>query len=95
MVPAGGQTSFADIAEKTGLSEDMTRRLLRFAITMRIFREPVPGMVAHTKASKMLTNPAMNGWLNIGTGEMWPAAARVNHPRPNINQPTLIVILPR
>lgn len=78
MVPIGGKIPFSSIAEKTGLTEDMTRRLLRFAMTMRIFREPEPGFVAHTKASTVLSDDNMNSWLGAGTEEMWPAAVRVS-----------------
>jgi hypothetical protein len=77
MIPPGGQTSYGDIAEQTGLSEQIVLRLLRHAMTMRVFREPEPGMVAHTKVSKTLANPVMNDWLRIGTEEMWPAATKV------------------
>ncbi|RYP61899.1 hypothetical protein DL770_009691 [Monosporascus sp. CRB-9-2] len=76
MVPPGGQISFADIAAQVpGLSEPIVRRLLRHAMTMRVFREPEAGMVAHTKTSKALqVKPVLNAWLRNGTHEMWPAA---------------------
>ena len=77
LVPIGGQTTFAKIAEQTGLEERAVRRLLRHAMTMRVFREPEPGVVAHTKASKVLTNPVANDWCRTGTHEMWPAATKV------------------
>lgn len=77
MVPRNGKISFGDIAKQTPMTEDMTTRLLRHAMTMRIFREPEPGMVAHTAASKVLVNPGANAWLQSGTAEMWPAATKV------------------
>lgn len=73
----GGQISFADIAKKTGVSERMIQRLLRHAMTMRVFREPQEGFVAHTKASKALTNPDTAHWLASGSEDMWPAALKV------------------
>ncbi|KAI3337281.1 S-adenosyl-L-methionine-dependent methyltransferase [Xylariaceae sp. AK1471] len=76
MVPLGSQVSFREIASKTGLSEQMVSRLIRHAITMRIFCEPKPGLVAHTKASKMLVNPVTRDWLSVGTEEIWPAALK-------------------
>lgn len=76
-IPLGGQTSFKDIAEGTGLDEGVVRRLLRHAMTMRVFQEPVAGMVSHTKTSKALLDPAMCDWLRVGTEEMWPAAVKV------------------
>ncbi|KAG8169256.1 hypothetical protein KVR01_000001 [Diaporthe batatas] len=77
MVPLGGKVSFADIAKQTPLTEQMVTRILRHAMTMRIFHEPEPGMVAHTKASKILTDAVINNWLRVGTEEMWPASAKV------------------
>ncbi|KAI1207204.1 sterigmatocystin 8-O-methyltransferase [Annulohypoxylon truncatum] len=77
LVPIGGQTTFAKIAEQTGLDERAVRRLLRHAMTLRVFREPEPGVVAHTKVSKVLTNPVANDWCRAGTEEMWPAATKM------------------
>ncbi|OTA89512.1 hypothetical protein M434DRAFT_398554 [Hypoxylon sp. CO27-5] len=77
MVPAGGQASFKDISRQTGLEERIVRRLLRHAMAMRIFREPEPAMVAHTKASKFLTIPSVNAWVNCGADESWVSAVRM------------------
>ncbi|KAI1175605.1 S-adenosyl-L-methionine-dependent methyltransferase [Nemania sp. FL0916] len=77
MVPIGGQVSFTEIANQARLAEDMVQRLLRFAMTMRVFREPEPGFVAHTKASKLLFDETMTDWLAAGTEEMWPACSRM------------------
>ncbi|KAK7743303.1 hypothetical protein SLS62_010675 [Diatrype stigma] len=72
-----GQTTFASIAKQTGLPEQMVKRLLRHAMTMRVFREPEPNSVAHTQASKILTETNMAHWLASGTEDMWPAAVRM------------------
>ncbi|KAK4172414.1 6-hydroxytryprostatin B O-methyltransferase [Triangularia setosa] len=77
IVPPGGQSSFKEIGKQSGLGEQMVRRLLRHAMTMRIFCEPEPGVVAHTQASRMLASPQMRAWMTIGTGEMWPAATKL------------------
>ncbi|KAI1873154.1 uncharacterized protein JN550_003407 [Neoarthrinium moseri] len=77
LVPAGGQTTYANIAKETGLDERAVRRIIRHAITMRVFREPEPGIIAHTQASKALTNPIANDWVSCGTEEMWPASAKM------------------
>jgi hypothetical protein len=84
MVPAGGQVPFSDIAKRTGLNEGIVRRLLRYAITMRVFREPQPGLLAHTQASKALTTPSVNYWLSCGSEEMWPASIKVRKTDNNI-----------
>lgn len=54
-VPIGGGISFAELAEKCGLSEINMRRIFRFAMTYhRVFKEPRKGYVAHTAASRKL-----------------------------------------
>ncbi|KAI4859014.1 sterigmatocystin 8-O-methyltransferase [Hypoxylon rubiginosum] len=60
MIPPGGQISFEEISQKSGLDE----ALVRHAMTLRVLREPKPGMVAHTKIS------------NLGAREGWPAATK-------------------
>lgn len=77
LIPLGGRVSFTELAKQTGLGDQMITRLLRHAMTMRIFCEPEPGQVAHTKASKSIASSHMNAWLRIGTHEMWPAATNV------------------
>ncbi|ROW16957.1 hypothetical protein VPNG_01428 [Cytospora leucostoma] len=77
LVPSGGQTTFAEIAKKTGLEEGTICRTLRHAMTMRVFREPEPGVVAHTQASRALMDPVANDWMGCGTEEMWPASTRM------------------
>lgn len=76
-VPLHGESSFEDIAKDTPLTADMTARLLRHAMTMRVFREVSPGKVGHTAASRLLHKSAANDWLRSGTSEMWPAAVKV------------------
>uniref|UniRef100_A0A8H7K376 O-methyltransferase domain-containing protein n=1 Tax=Bionectria ochroleuca TaxID=29856 RepID=A0A8H7K376_BIOOC len=77
LVPSNGQVSFGEIASATPMTERMIARLLRHAMTMRVFHEPEPGMVAHTSASKVLSHSAANDWLHSGTREMWPAATKM------------------
>ena len=78
MIPSGGQISFEEIAQKTGLQKGAVRRLLRHAMAMHILREPEPEMVAHTRISKFLTIPYINGWVNFESKDTWPATTRVN-----------------
>ncbi|KAI0023442.1 sterigmatocystin 8-O-methyltransferase [Xylariomycetidae sp. FL0641] len=77
LVPLGGHVSYAELAKQTGLEDQMITRLLRHAMTMRVFCEPETGQVAHTKASKLIASSHMNAWLGIGTNEMWPAATKM------------------
>ncbi|GAW24153.1 hypothetical protein ANO14919_137340 [Xylariales sp. No.14919] len=76
MVPLGGQTLFQEIATKTGLSELNIRRVLRHAITLRVFQEPEPGTVAHTNVSKAITDSSLNDWLKTASRDLWPAATK-------------------
>lgn len=85
LIPPEGSVSFADLGNRTSLGEQMICRLLRFAMTMRIFCEPKPGFVAHTQASRLLASPEMTAWLQIGTEEMWPAATKVTDLRNPFN----------
>ncbi|KID62536.1 O-methyltransferase PaMT [Metarhizium brunneum] len=77
LVPLGGRTTFASIAQEIGLGERTVRRLLRHATTMRVFHEPEPGVLVHTKASKLLRDPVANAWLLCGTEEMWTASVKM------------------
>ena len=78
MIPPGGQISFGDIAEKTGLEKQEVRRLVGNAASMRILKLPEPEMVAHTKISKFLTIPYINGWVAFESKDTWPATTRVS-----------------
>ncbi|KAI0139823.1 sterigmatocystin 8-O-methyltransferase [Xylariaceae sp. FL1272] len=77
MVPANGQISYSDIADQTCMSEPALRRMLQYAMMLRVFREPEPGMVGHTKFSKFLMNDQNNDWMATGAEEGWPAVAKM------------------
>ncbi|KAL8737029.1 MAG: hypothetical protein Q9181_002093 [Wetmoreana brouardii] len=71
------EASFDEIAQISGLPSSKVQRILRHAISNRIFCEPRTGIVAHTAASKYLaTNPLMYEWIGMVTEEMWPAASK-------------------
>ncbi len=75
--PVGSETTFPEIAERCGQTEDDLRRLLHFAMTDRIFKEPRKGVVAHTPASKALNeHPMLRACLGQLCEELWPAASR-------------------
>ena len=72
------EASFAQIAQKCGLREDDTRRLLRHAMAYRIFREPRKGVVAHSPVSKVLAEiPLVRQLVGQGCEDMLPAAVHV------------------
>jgi len=55
-----------------------TRRILRHALTFYIFREPSPGVVEHTAASKVLAEIPPFGYLvDFLSSEMWPSTTRL------------------
>ena len=77
--PVRQTATFAQIAEKCGRSEDEIRRILRMAMTYRLFREPEPGVVAHTAATKALAqSPLLKQWVGMWLEEMGPALSRVS-----------------
>lgn len=70
-------STFADIAKVCSIPESDTRRILRHAMTYYIFREPSPGRVAHTAASKALAEiPLFGQFIGFLSSEMWPSATR-------------------
>ncbi|KAF3404734.1 O-methyltransferase gsfB [Talaromyces pinophilus] len=64
LVLLGGQLSFSEIAKSIGYNEQSLTRLLRHAMTMRIFCESTTGMVAHTNISKLLRKPHVHDWMS-------------------------------
>ncbi|KAI0533798.1 sterigmatocystin 8-O-methyltransferase [Xylaria digitata] len=76
MIPENGYATYEDIARQTCFSEPVLRRMLQGAMAMRIFREPEPGMVAHTKASRLLVDEQINDWLGAHAEEGWSCAVK-------------------
>ncbi|KAM5467369.1 hypothetical protein MauCBS54593_005337 [Microsporum audouinii] len=77
LIPPDGQASFGEIAKKTPLTEQMVGRIIRHAAMMRIFYEPEPGIVKHTKASRMLARPDVRDWMRAGIEELGPAGGKL------------------
>src|SRR5262245_56157112 len=77
-VPLDRPISFADIAQARGVDEDILKRVLRHAMTNRIFHEPEPGLVAHTSVSALLArSPSLNDWVGYTCDETYPASAKL------------------
>lgn len=75
--PGRDEATFAEISAATGVSESHVRRLLRHAMTFRIFQEPREGVVCHTAASKALAdNPMLRQWTGMVSEELWPAVTK-------------------
>jgi len=75
-IPLDGEVSYADIAKATGQDETNLRRVIRHAMTCRVFCEPREGYVAHTATSAvLLKDQQMNDWSGLNLDEFFPAAA--------------------
>ena len=75
--PVNEQTSFAEIARKCPLDEDVVRRVLRHATTNHIFKEAEDGTIVHAAACKALAQvPLLGNWLEQACDDMWPATSR-------------------
>ena len=76
--PVGSTASYAEIASHTGLREEDVRRLLRVAMTHRIFRETAEGYVEHTALSRAVAEtPLLRQYLGHMTEEIWRASTRI------------------
>lgn len=80
MVPLGGRLTFAEVAQKTGFTESVVARLMRDAMTRRIFAEPDHGVIAHTKTSKALRQPWLLAFVRAGAEEGWSNMFKVRRP---------------
>ncbi|KUJ19347.1 S-adenosyl-L-methionine-dependent methyltransferase, partial [Mollisia scopiformis] len=76
-VPLDQSISMIEVSKKTGLSEHLTRSILRHAVATGIFHEPVPNHIAHNGLSKLLLEPKMAGWVHHTTNDVVPAASMV------------------
>ncbi|KAI3322493.1 putative O-methyltransferase [Xylariaceae sp. AK1471] len=75
LVPIGGVVTFAELAAASGLNETHVRKLLRHAMTQRVFCEPRPGVVAHTASSRVLVEDSgLFSCVRLGTDDLWRAA---------------------
>lgn len=71
----------------------MVGRIIRHAAMMRIFYEPEPGIVKHTKASRMLARPDVRDWMRAGIEELGPAGGKVRQSTHLSRRETLIIFL--
>lgn len=84
-VPIEGMISYEDLTAKVvdknnGLNIPVLnlRRLIRHAMTNRLFVEPKKGFVAHTSASRLIAeSPTMNSWIGFMTSDLGLPVANV------------------
>ncbi|RAH87431.1 S-adenosyl-L-methionine-dependent methyltransferase [Aspergillus japonicus CBS 114.51] len=76
LVPPTGTISFAALSAQCHVPEADVRRLLRHAMTIRVFDEPAENEVAHTRASMLLRQEGIHGWIGSTCANSWPGATR-------------------
>ncbi|CZR69808.1 related to sterigmatocystin 7-O-methyltransferase precursor [Phialocephala subalpina] len=77
-VPLSGSISYQDLADKVNVPMLNLRRLIRHAMTNRIFHEPRKGFVAHTRTSRLLLeDQPLNNWVGFMTNDLWLPIAHV------------------
>ncbi|KAE8404382.1 S-adenosyl-L-methionine-dependent methyltransferase [Aspergillus pseudonomiae] len=65
-VPINGTATYAEIAEKVGLDRTLVERAIGALMGRRIFCQPSPGVVAHTRLSHMMaTDENFNSFVGI------------------------------
>lgn len=75
VVPQDGDISFSDIAKARNLEADILERILRQAMTYRVFTEPRAGYVAHTAASKVLLS--LSDWIGHNLDTVLPSSTKL------------------
>lgn len=76
-VPMDGGATFAEIADKVGLTEHRVASVLRHAAMNKIFYEDKPNHVVHTAMSKtIITDPLMWDYVGHYTEENFPSTAK-------------------
>ncbi|KIX06362.1 uncharacterized protein Z518_04338 [Rhinocladiella mackenziei CBS 650.93] len=78
LVPLDGTRSYAEIASSADVDEGRLRRILRQAMTNRIFCEPQKGFVAHTAASSaLIRDKGTLNWVGYTLEESFPASTKL------------------
>ncbi|GKT51226.1 chlorophenol O-methyltransferase [Colletotrichum spaethianum] len=78
LVPVDGTITLTELQSKTSLDPVNLARILRHVMTNRIFREPSPGVIAHTAASRLLAeDQALQDWVGYNLEDNFPASAHV------------------
>lgn len=85
VVPLDGMISYENLTTKVrelnnGLNISLLdlRRLIRHAITNRIFVEPKKGFVAHSRSSQLIREDApLRNWVGFITHDLWLPIANV------------------
>ncbi|KAH7006998.1 S-adenosyl-L-methionine-dependent methyltransferase [Ilyonectria destructans] len=79
-VPLGGSANYGEIAGKTNLPESIVRRVIRHAMTMRLFEEKPPGSgsITHTSTTAFMARyPIWRSWLGHNFEDVRPGTVYV------------------
>lgn len=77
-VPLNGEIAFTDLAATVGIHHAALTSILRFGIAHRVFKEPRPGVIAHSAASRQIAEDSrVASWVGANVDDMWPAAEKV------------------
>ncbi|CCE33226.1 related to sterigmatocystin 7-O-methyltransferase precursor [Claviceps purpurea 20.1] len=78
MVPIEQPILLSELQTKSALSATSLAQVLRHAMTIDIFCEPKPGLIAHTAASRLLAeDKALQDWAGFISEDVFPAGANV------------------
>ncbi|KAI1501873.1 S-adenosyl-L-methionine-dependent methyltransferase [Biscogniauxia marginata] len=78
LVPTTGTITLSELKNKATLDPINLTRILRYAMTNHIFREPAPGVIAHTAASRLLIeDQALRAWVGFNTEDVYPGSVHV------------------
>ena len=92
-VPVDGQATYEEISEASGINVVNLRRIMRYAMTNYIFREPVAGVVVHTASSQLMAEDELTkNALVTMSSEGFGAAAKTAEAmslHPNSDEPAL------
>jgi hypothetical protein len=77
-VPVEGEITFTDLAAIIGVDRAALCCILRLGIAYHIFKEPRPGVITHSAASRQIAeNPRVASWVGANVDDMWPSAEKV------------------
>ena len=77
-IPVDGNRTYEELAAITKVPTKTLRRVLRHSMAQRVFCEPQPGIVAHTKASKVLAEDEITrDYFATICEHIWPAVTRL------------------
>jgi hypothetical protein len=79
-VPLDGSASYSEISRATLLPESIVRRILRHAMTSKLFAETAPesDRVVHTAATAYVAkNPIVRSWIAHNLEEVEPACGKL------------------